>query len=240
MVGALASHSYSRSHVLAVSRANCIWRRRRRNTHQRRRSGVSEVVPGALSPVITAKARVASYLMPLGNIGATGKSRALVLNATFEPLGIVSSRRALLLVLDTRAELLHATERFFRSERSSLPEPSVVRLARYVRIPHDRTVAVNRRTVFARDRHKCQYCGAQAESIDHVLPRSRGGTHCWENVVAACRRCNTRKEDRTPHEAGLVLHSQPRPPRQRAWLLGLNGYARDEWGPYLGEESLTA
>src|SRR5271165_7183325 len=98
--------------------------------------------------------------------------RALVLNATFEPLGIVSSRRALLLVLDTRAEIVHATERLFRSERSVHPEPSVVRLARYVRVPHDRAVAVNRRTVFARDAHRCQYCGDKAESIDHVLPRS--------------------------------------------------------------------
>jgi len=122
--------------------------------------------------------------------GAQEVGRALVLNATFEPLGLVSTRRALLLVLATKAELVHATERVFRSERAALPEPSVVRLARYVRVPHDRTVAVNRRTVFARDSHRCQYCGLAAESIDHVLPRSRGGPHAWDNVVAACRRCN--------------------------------------------------
>src|SRR5579883_2591878 len=103
-----------------------------------------------------------------------GASRTLVLNATFEPLGIVSSRRALLLVLATRAELVHDTGVLFHSERASYPEPSVVRLARYVRVPHDRTVAVNRRTVFARDGHRCQYCDSPAESIDHVLPRSRG------------------------------------------------------------------
>ncbi len=172
--------------------------------------------------------------------GTVGTSRALVLNATFEPLGIVSSRRAMLLVLDTRAELVHATERLFRSERLLMPEPSVVRLARFVRVPHERTVAVNRRTVFARDGHRCQYCGGQADSIDHVLPRSRGGRHIWENVVAACRRCNTRKEDRLPHEAGMVLRTRPAAPRHRVWLLALSGGARTEWAPYLGEEPLTA
>jgi len=172
--------------------------------------------------------------------GVAGTSRALVLNATFEPLGVVSTRRALLLVLGTKAELVHATARIFHSERMTFPEPSVVRLARYVRVPHDRQVAVNRRTVFARDGHHCQYCGSPAESIDHVMPRSRGGLHAWDNVVAACRRCNTRKEDHLPHEAGLVLRSQPAAPRQRVWLLAMSGGARDEWAPYLGEQSLTA
>src|SRR5579862_4247881 len=171
---------------------------------------------------------------------AVGSNRALVLNATFEPLGIVSSRRALLLVLATRAELVHATEAVFHAERVALPEPSVVRLARYVRVPHNRMVAVNRRTVFARDGHRCQYCGSTAESIDHVMPRSRGGLHAWDNVVAACRRCNTRKEDRLPHEAGLVLRSAPMAPRQRVWLLAMSGGAREDWAQYLDEQSLTA
>ncbi len=186
-------------------------------------------------------ALLASYLMLAGDgAGANGTSRALVLNATFEPLGVVSTRRALLLVLATKAELVHATDRLFRSERAALPEPSIVRLARYVRVPHDRVLAVNRRTVFARDHHRCQYCGSTAESIDHVVPRSRGGLHVWDNVVAACRRCNTRKEDRLPNEVGLVLRSHPTAPRQRVWLLATTGGAPDEWAPYLGEQSLTA
>lgn len=172
--------------------------------------------------------------------GVTGTSRALVLNATFEPLGIVSSRRALLLVLDTRAELVHCTDRVFRSERMELPEPSVVRLSRFVRVPYQRAVAVNRRTVFARDGQRCQYCDAPADSIDHVLPRSRGGRHVWENVVAACRRCNTRKRDHLPHEAGMALRTRPVAPRHRIWLLATSGGARREWVPYLGEEPLTA
>ncbi|HAM02915.1 MAG TPA: HNH endonuclease, partial [Acidimicrobiaceae bacterium] len=110
----------------------------------------------------------------------------------------------------------------------------------YVKVPYQSRVALNRRAVFARDGHRCQYCGSTAESIDHVVPRSRGGLHAWDNVVAACRRCNTRKEDRLPHEAGLVLRRLPAAPRQRVWLLAMSGGARDEWAPYLGEQSLTA
>ncbi len=171
--------------------------------------------------------------------------RALVLNATFEPLGIVSSRRAVLLVLDTKAELVHTTERVFRAERIMVPEPSVVRLVRYVQIPRHYRVAVNRRTVFARDGSRCQYCGSAAENLDHVIPRSKGGPHTWENVVAACRRCNTRKEDRLPHEAGMVLRSTPAAPRHRVQLLALCGGASEDWSTYLGagtdhREQLTA
>src|SRR5674476_197437 len=160
--------------------------------------------------------------------------RALVLNATFEPLGIVSSRRAVLLVLGTKAELLHTTDRVFRAERVTVPEPSVVRLVRYVHVPLHYRVAVNRRTVFARDASRCQYCGSAAENLDHVIPRSKGGPHTWENVVAACRRCNTRKEDRLPHEAGMVLRTAPVAPRHRVQLLALCGGAGEEWGTYLG------
>jgi 5-methylcytosine-specific restriction endonuclease McrA len=164
----------------------------------------------------------------------TATRRALVLNATFEPLGIVSSKRAVLLVLDTKAELVHVTDRVFHSERVSVPEPSVVRLVRYVQIPRHYRVAVNRRTVFARDGARCQYCGLAAENLDHVIPRSRGGQHTWENVVAACRRCNTRKEDRLPHEVGMVLRSTPVAPRHRVQLLALCGGASDDWTSYLG------
>jgi 5-methylcytosine-specific restriction endonuclease McrA len=166
--------------------------------------------------------------------GAVGTGRALVLSAGYEPLGVVSSRRALLLVLGAKAELVHGTGRVFHAERIEMPEPSVVRLGRYVRVPHDRAISVNRRTVFARDGHRCQYCGAQAESIDHVVPRSRGGPHSWDNVVACCRRCNTKKEDHLPHEAGLVLRAVPMPPRHRIWILAMSGGANDDWEPYLG------
>lgn len=195
--------------------------------------------PGLVLVVGPARWITCVFMHQVG-FAAVGTGRALVLNATFEPLGIVSSRRALLLVVGDKAELLHDTGRVFHAEHVTVPEPSVVRLARFVRVPHDRAVAVNRRTVFARDGHRCQYCGGPAESIDHVVPRSRGGPHSWDNVVACCRRCNTHKEDHLPHEAGLVLRAVPRAPRQRIWLLAMSGGGREDWAPYLGSASLTA
>ena len=89
------------------------------------------------------------------------------------------------------------------------PEPSVVRLAYYVKVPYQARIALNRRAVFARDGHRCQYCGASAENIDHVIPRSRGGPHAWDNVVAACRPCNSRKRDRLLEESGMKLRRKP-------------------------------
>ena len=166
-------------------------------------------------------------------------SRALVLNASFEPLCVVSARRALLLVLDAKAELLHGTGRHFRSERAAFPEPSVVRLDHYIKVPYQTRIALNRRAVFARDGHRCQYCGSAAENIDHVIPRSRGGSHAWDNVVAACRRCNTRKRDRLLEESGMKLRHTPSVPRERAWMLVASGLVRPDWEPYLGISSAT-
>ena len=169
-------------------------------------------------------------------------TRALVLNASFEPLCVVSTRRALLLLLDHKAELLAAGSGCFRSERRSFPEPSVVRLSHYVKVPYQARIALNRRAVFARDGHRCQYCGAAAENIDHVVPRSRGGTHTWDNVVAACRPCNTRKEDRFLHETNLRLRRPPRIPRERLFVLIATGGVRPDWEPYLrvGHERASA
>lgn len=167
-------------------------------------------------------------------------SRSLVLNATFEPLSVVPSRRALILVLGDKAELLLASDRVIRSPRLSYPEPSVVRLCRFVHVPYQTRVALNRRTVFARDGHRCQYCGGTAENIDHVVPRSRGGEHAWDNVVAACRRCNTRKENRLPHEAGMRLRRNPARPLARVLLALAGGGPQAGWEPYLSSVSLTA
>jgi 5-methylcytosine-specific restriction endonuclease McrA len=162
-------------------------------------------------------------------------SRALVLNASYEPLCVVPTRRALLLVLQSKAELLSGTGRVFHSARVALAEPSVVRLAYYVRVPHQAHVALNRRAIFARDGHRCQYCGAQAENIDHIIPRSKGGMHCWENVVAACRRCNARKRDHMLEDSGMKLRRPPTVPRGRQWALAALGTVQPDWEPYLGD-----
>ena len=132
-------------------------------------------------------------------------SSALVLNATYEPLSVVSSRRATCLVLADKADVLEDDGTVLRSARLTFPSPSVIRLRYMVKVPYIRRVALSRRAVFARDDHRCQYCGGRADSIDHVLPRSRGGTNTWENVAAACRPCNLTKRDRTPEEAGMRL-----------------------------------
>ena len=108
-----------------------------------------------------------------------------MLNASFEPLCVVSARRAVVLVLKEKAEIVHRNGAEFRAERLTVPAPSVIRLRHYVRVPYRSVVPLSRRAVFARDGHRCQYCGRPAENLDHVHPRSRGGEHVWENVVAA-------------------------------------------------------
>ena len=162
-------------------------------------------------------------------------AQSLVLNATYEPLSVVTARRAMVLLVREKAELVHARDEHWSSEHLSLPVPTVVRLNRHVRVPYHRRTPLSRRAVFARDLGRCQYCGRTAENLDHVLPRSRGGDHTWENVVAACRPCNSRKGDRTPEEAGMGLDRYPQQPRAHGWLLiGLAAAPHPSWAEYLG------
>ena len=123
---------------------------------------------------------------------------ALVLNASYEPLSVVSARRAACLVLADKADVIEADGTELRSPSLVLPSPLVIRLRYMVKVPYHRRTALSRRAVFARDDYRCQYCGSTADSIDHVMPRSRGGQHIWENVAAACRPCNLAKRDRPP------------------------------------------
>ena len=160
-------------------------------------------------------------------------SHALVLNASMEPLCVVPLRRAIVLMLTSKADLLHAGEGEFRAERMVFPAPSVVRLRRYVHVPYRRRAALSRRGVFIRDEHRCQYCGRAAENVDHVVPRSRGGPHVWENVVAACQRCNAHKRDHTPDEAGMTLERRPYAPRAAFWLVVAVGTVDPLWTPYI-------
>ena len=160
-------------------------------------------------------------------------ARSLVLNASFEPLSVVSSRRAVCLVLAEKAELLEADDAVLRSERLTLRSPAVIRLCYMVRAPRRRVASVSRRAVFARDDYRCQYCGDRADSIDHVVPRSRGGGDDWDNLAAACRSCNSSKRNRTPTEAGMRLVRPCRAPRSSAWtIIGASGIP-DNWKPYL-------
>ena len=169
--------------------------------------------------------------------GQIAVKSALVLNATYEPLSIVSMRRAACLILADKADLVEDDGTHMRAEKFALPAPLVIRLRYVVRVPYHRRTALSRRAVMARDGHRCQYCGATADSIDHVVPRSRGGTHEWENVTAACRPCNLRKRDRTPEEAGMPLARRPHVPRESAWIALAVNRVPDEWKPYLAHAS---
>jgi 5-methylcytosine-specific restriction endonuclease McrA len=157
--------------------------------------------------------------------------RALVLNGSHQPLAVVSARRAVVLVLKEKAEVVVSNGQRFRAERIEMDAPSVLRLRHFVRVPYRATAPLTRRAVFARDDWRCQYCGSAAENLDHVIPKSRGGTHTWDNVVAACRRCNSRKENRSFQDAGLRLARAPKAPSD-GFRLSL-GRLEPEWEPFL-------
>jgi 5-methylcytosine-specific restriction endonuclease McrA len=179
---------------------------------------------------------------PLSPAPARGTTSAtLLLNATYEPLCVVSSRRAIVLVLADKAEAVDSAGEVVHAETISLPVPIVVRLTRYVRVPYPAQVPLSRRAVFTRDGQTCVYCGGSATSIDHVVPRSRGGTHTWDNVVAACRRCNHTKADRSLAELGWALPHPPRTPSGAAWRLLGTRTVDPRWRTWLGmPESVSA
>ena len=178
-------------------------------------------------------------LLPVPSPGTT--SATLLLNATYEPLCVVSSRRAIVLVLAEKAEPVDSAADVVHAERVSLPVPVVVRLTRFVRVPYPASVPLSRRAVFTRDGQTCVYCGGSATSIDHVVPRSRGGTHTWDNVVAACRRCNHTKADRSLAEMGWALPHPPRTPSGAAWRLLGTRTVDPRWRDWLGvPESVSA
>lgn len=161
--------------------------------------------------------------------------RTLVLNATFEPLGVVHLNRAVVLVLSGRAEIVEAAARVMRSPSMVVAAPTVIRMAAMVQAPFRTTVPLTRRGVLMRDQSTCAYCGRRGGTLtlDHVTPRSRGGRHCWENVVTCCSPCNAKKADRTPHEARMPLRFQPRVPRGAA-AASVRYEVRDpSWEPYL-------
>jgi 5-methylcytosine-specific restriction endonuclease McrA len=163
--------------------------------------------------------------------------RTLVLNAGYEPLSVVSFKRAVVLVLAGKATVLVDSDVAVRSPGSlhrpgvCLRAPSVILLQRYVRTQRRRSVLVSRRGVLRRDGHRCGYCQAAASTIDHILPRSRGGTDSWENLTACCLRCNGAKGNRTPEEMGWRLVARPQAPMGPAWALR----GVDTWDPSWSE-----
>ncbi len=160
--------------------------------------------------------------------------RTLVLNAGYEPLAVVSFKRALVLVMNEKATVVERIdENPVWGIRGSTDRPAVIVLTRYVRVPGARRVPVTRRGVLRRDAHRCAYCGKAASTIDHVLPRSRGGADSWENLVGCCLRCNNVKGDRTPQEMNWELRWVPQPPRGAQWTVRGTERSEPSWEPYL-------
>lgn len=151
----------------------------------------------------------------------------LLLNASFEPLRVISLRRAIGLVVAGKADILAEGDGQVRSVSLTLPMPAVVRLRYMVRVPFHSTLPLSRQAVLVRDGRRCQFdhCTRSASTVDHVVPRSRGGRHEWDNVVAACPRCNARKGDRLLHELGWDLKRRPSAPRGAVVLLTAAGVA---------------
>ncbi len=162
----------------------------------------------------------------------------LVLNATYEPINVTAVRRAIVLVLKGVAITEEEDGSFVHASRFAVRVPSVIRLAEFRKIPHQ-TRALSRKNILLRDRYMCQFCGrvlpAHELTLDHVIPRSRGGHTDWDNLVACCHSCNNLKGDRLPEEAGLKLLRPPRPftlhtSRQ---IMRMMGHSDERWRKYL-------
>ena len=162
-------------------------------------------------------------------------SRVLILNQSYEPISICSARKALLMLILTKAELVAKKDgQVVRSPRFVFPLPGVIRLLKYYRVPY-RIIEQSRKNIMRRDNYRCQYCGKKTHTmtIDHVLPKSRGGGDTWENLVAACIKCNNKKGSRTPEEANMPLLRKPRKPNHIMFLKQYMGSIDDSWRPYL-------
>jgi len=162
--------------------------------------------------------------------------KVLILNQDYSALTICSVKKAFILVYLNKAELVaNASEIQLRSVSQSFPMPTIIRLFNYVNLPY-RGVMLNRQNVFKRDNFTCQYCGSRKDlTIDHVIPRSRGGRSSWRNLVTACKRCNSKKGDLLPEEANMPLVRPPFKPSFIMFLRDFSGHIEQDWMPYLGK-----
>jgi 5-methylcytosine-specific restriction endonuclease McrA len=164
------------------------------------------------------------------------RAEVLLLNANYEPLNVCDVRRAFSLILLGKAEVIHESDTRISTSEGAYVAPSVVKMRYQVRRPIPQ-LRLSRHSVLARDGYACQYCGATRDlTIDHVVPRWMGGPHTWDNLVACCRRCNLKKGDKTPKQAGMKLKTTPRRPRFVPYI-SLQQYIkavhREEWSFYL-------
>ncbi len=160
--------------------------------------------------------------------------RVLVLNQNYEPLGVCTAKRAIILIFLGKAEIVEEDGRFVHSVSLVYPLPSVVRLIFFVSRPM-RRIVLSRRNVLKRDGFRCQYCGSTSKplTVDHVIPRRLGGKDIWENLCCACTDCNNRKGNRSPEEAGMKLLRPPTKPTFITYIQNFIGVADIKWKPYL-------
>lgn len=166
--------------------------------------------------------------------------KVLVLNADFSPISVCTVQRAFLLTYLNKTELVSpANGHKLRSVSSTFPMPAVIRLRKYVNVPY-KGVNLTRQNVFKRDAFECQYCGTKKDlTLDHVTPRSKGGRSSWNNLVTACKRCNTRKGNSRPEEVGIKLKTKPFRPTYIMFLRDFSGFHSEEWAPFLELKSKT-
>jgi 5-methylcytosine-specific restriction endonuclease McrA len=177
--------------------------------------------------------------------GLMVQGRVLLLNGqSWEPLSVISIPRAINLVLAEKAVVVEQSGEFLRTVRDQFPVPSVIALRTYINVPR-RQAHWSRRGVLVRDNFTCIYCGVQPGqvmrgkllsksdfTVDHVIPRSRGGRDNWTNTACACYACNHRKGDRLPHEAGMKMAWEPKTPRT-SYLVVAVGTGNDAWRRYI-------
>src|ERR671925_411911 len=161
--------------------------------------------------------------------------QVLVLNASYEPLNVCTVRRAHVLVFKGKAEVIEQLEQPLRAAAAAFPWPHVIRLVTYVHVPRAAQRKISRRALFARDGWRCVYCGSSGGrlTLDHVVPRSRGGESIWENVVTSCAPCNLRKGNRLPEEVSMTIRIPPRPPAPVLFIRLAAPKIPHTWAPYL-------
>lgn len=162
------------------------------------------------------------------------QSQVLVLNQNYEPMTITNAKKAIILIYLGKAEIIEKNDGYIHSVSMTFPLPSIVRLTRYINVPRKRII-LSRKNIIKRDSHQCQYCGVRSGpvTIDHIIPKGRGGEDTWENLVCACVKCNNKKGDRTPEEARMKLLRKPQRPNYIFFIRYFISKMDNRWKPYL-------
>ncbi len=197
-------------------------------TARQRRSGQQKAGPAKGTPTATTtETSLTAAPAP--------SSHVLVLNATYEPIHVCGIKRAAVLLLKEKAEVIENGEGELHAEHTAMARPAIIRLRTYAPVPRRSRRRLTRRAVFARDDWTCQYCGDHRDlTVDHVIPRSKGGSSEWENIVACCSSCNRRKADRLPHQARMFPKNTPRPPHPSVFIQVACPRIPPSWDAWLG------